>query len=740
MGFDLAKKGNAVVSRRLAIFLLTVSLMLLWSPLTLAAVQVAFSLESPTGGPFPSDLFTVPDPSHNTGLRVNLPFPDCTARPSDCADLNVINTLDGFNVQPRLSIPFSGPIDVNTVTSETVFLVSLGSTLPGGDPGGQLIGINQVVWAPATNTLFAESDELLDQHTRYALIVTNGVHNTAGDSVEASEAFARFRHDLNFGQTKDPDLKAYRKALLGALQAAGAAGIRPTDIIAVSVFTTQSVTATLEKIRDQLKADTPEPADFRLGPGGPRTVFPLSNVTGITFNQQVRTTPTFSASAVPLVALDGMAPGAVGELAFGKYLSPDYETAGKFIPPVGTHSGTPEVRGMNEVFFNLFLPSGPKPPGGWPVALFGHGSGSNKNDAPFLVAGTLAAHGIATLVITAVGNGGGPLGTLTVSQVGGDSVTFAAGGRGIDQNGDGIIATGEGRNAAPPRQIIGNRDGLRQTVVDLMQLVRVIEVGMDVDGDGASDLDPSRIYYFGTSLGGIYGAIFLGVEPNVQAGVLNVPGGPWIDLLRLNPFARPLAGIALASRVPSLINVGGTTFNENLPLRDQPPVINTVPGAIEIQQFFENTEWVSQSGNPVAYAPHFQQQPLDGVPAKSVIIQFAKGDKSMPNPLTTAMLRAGGLANRATFYRNDLAFNDPTRNPTGVEVPKDPHAFLLFNPFFVPAVFNFPGVFDITLGAQQQIAEFFASNGTSTIDPDGAGPLFEVPIVPPLPEELNFIP
>jgi hypothetical protein len=40
-------------------------------------------------------------------------------------------------------------------------------------------------------------------------------------------------------------------------------------------------------------------------------------------------------------------------------------------------------------------------------------------------------------------------------------------------------------------------------VVDLLQLVRVIEVGMDVDGDTVPDLDPSRIYYFGQSLGGI---------------------------------------------------------------------------------------------------------------------------------------------------------------------------------------------------------------------------------------------
>jgi hypothetical protein len=46
-------------------------------------------------------------------------------------------------VQPRLSIPFDGTIDVTSVSSQTIFLVSLGSTLSGGDGGGQVIGINQ---------------------------------------------------------------------------------------------------------------------------------------------------------------------------------------------------------------------------------------------------------------------------------------------------------------------------------------------------------------------------------------------------------------------------------------------------------------------------------------------------------------------------------------------------------------------------------------------------------------------
>src|SRR5205823_5897978 len=155
-------------------------------------------------------------------------------------DLAVINMLDGFNLQPRISVPFSGPINVLTVNSGNVFFLSLGDTL--GGAGGQVIGINQVVWDPATNTLHAESDQLLDQHTRYALIVTNGVRDADGQPVQASEDFTRFRHDLNFGQTHDPALKEYRKDLLDASAAAARVGVPEHDIVTASVFTTQSAT------------------------------------------------------------------------------------------------------------------------------------------------------------------------------------------------------------------------------------------------------------------------------------------------------------------------------------------------------------------------------------------------------------------------------------------------------------------------------------------------------------------
>jgi hypothetical protein len=690
-----------------------------------AGVHPRFDLTSPRGGPFPSDRFTAFDPQQATFRRVDLPKPDCATRPSDCEDIDVINTLDGFNLQPRLAIPFDGAIDVASVDRGSVFLLRLASTLPEANPGRARVGINQVVWDPATMTLFAESDEFLDEHAVYGLVVTRAVLDAAGDPIEASSAFRRFLHS---GRARDPILRAYRMALWFLLAKARGAGVPEQEIAVASVFTTQSATPLLRKIQRQIE-DRPAPvADFGLGPDGARTLFPVAQLTGVVFDRQVTTAPGFAASSVP-VALLGVVPGAVGTLAFGRFLSPDYETAEKFIPAVGTLRGVPVVQATVPVYFNLFLPAGSPPPGGWPVALFGHAFTDNKDGStfggPFAVAATLAANGIATGAINMVGHGGGPLGTLTAFPAAGAPVTFPAGGRGIDQDGNGSIDVTEGLRAAPPRSIIGNRDGLRQTVVDIMAFVRAIEGGVDVDGDGSMDLDPSRVYYFGQSLGGMYGTMLLAVEPDIRAGVLNVAGGPNVELLRLGGL-RPMLGQFLAAHVPSLINVAGITFNENLPLRDQPPVVNDVAGAIEIQDYIDDTEWVQQAGNAVAYAPHIRYDPFFGMAPKPVIFQFAKGDQIVPNPTTTAILRGGDLADTATYLRNDLAF---LANPA---VPKNPHLFL--------TRVTTPSVAAVALAAQRQIATFFASDGADVVDPDDAGVLFEVPIVPPLPEELSFIP
>ncbi|MEO7335432.1 MAG: Ig-like domain-containing protein [Caldimonas sp.] len=694
-----------------------------------AGVSVRFDVSSPTSSPFPSDRFTQPDWTQNTLKRVDLPKPSCAARPSDCADIDVINTLDGFNTQPRITVPFTGNIDLATVTSNTVYLVSLGDTLTGGGAGHK-VGVNQVSWDAAAKTLVFESDELLDEHARYVLVVTDGVRDTAGDAVEAGD-FGRFRHDFNFGQTKDRALADYRKALIDSENALGV-GTRQR-VVALSLFTTQSISADLLKIRAQIQAATPAPATFMIGNNGAtRAVFPVSSVVGIQWNQQTSTVaPLTTQSFVPTPALQ-VYPGAVDRIAFGKFSSPDYLNAARVIPPTGTMTGHPVPQRSNELVFELFMPSGAKPAGGWPVAIFGHGFTDSMYGAPWTVASTFAHYGIATVAISVVGHGGGSQGTLNVLRNAGAPVVVPSGGRGFDQDGNGKIDSTEGVGAVGAFSIVSSRDGLRQTVADLMQLVRQIQVGVDVDGDGHADLDANRIYYAGQSFGGIYGTIFLGVEGAVKAGVPNVPGGSITEVARLGAF-RVLSGLALLTRQPSLLNLAPTTalpipynFNENIPLRDLPPLVNTVPGASAIQLVFDNNEWVQQSGNPVSYAGAIRKQPYAGNAPKPVIVQFAKGDGTVPNPTTTALLRAGDLADRAMFFRNDLAYA-----LTGGAIPKNPHTFLTNIGSTSSAPF--------AIAAQTQIARFFKSFGTLVIDPDDAGPIFEMPIQPPLPESLNFL-
>jgi hypothetical protein len=731
-------------SRR-ALLALVISAVLL-PVAALAQTHPLFNINSTTQSPFPSDGFTVADGAQNTGLRVALPFPNCVTNPSDCADVTLLNQLDGFNPQPRLSIPFDGAIDPNSVNSNTVFLIQLppnfalgrefeDDALRGFRPN--VIGINQVVWDPASLTLFAESDQHLDQDSNYLLIVTNGVRDAAGNPIAASRAF----RDLNEGGTHDRQLRAYRRALHELLNNGTlhriAPGLDKKQIAAASLFTTESVTSTLESIRDQVTAAAAPTVSFNLGSGGEKTVFPVNTVTGLTWNAQVTTVGPLAPINLGgnLLALQ-VFPGAVGTMAFGKFTSTQWKTADVFIPQVPTRDTVPP-QGTEDLFFDLFIPSGPRPTNGWPVAIFGHGFGDSKQGAPFAVASTLAHNGIASISINVVGHGFGPNSTLTVQQ-GTTSTTFPEGGRGIDQDGNGQIAGTEGATTffAGPLGDIGSRDALQETVADLMQLVRVIQGGIDADGDGLPDIDANRIYYAGQSFGGIYGTMFLGIEPDVRAGVPNVPGGSIIDIVRLSPTFQLLLTQALSVRVPVLLNAGPPLFfNDNSPLRNLPPVVNNVPGAIPIQTVEDTNRWLGQAGDPVPWAPFIRKSPLPGEQAKRVIIQFAKGDETVPNPTATALIRSGDLADRATFFRNDLAFAlDPqnkTTNPGGFS--KNPHTFLT-------NIGSNPDVAAVAVGAQTQIGVFFASDGTLTIDPDGPGPLFEVPINGPLPEALNFIP
>jgi Bacterial virulence factor lipase N-terminal len=716
-----------------------------------APVQALFDLSSPSRSPFPSDRFTVADSNQNTGRRVALPMPlDCVANESECHDVTFLNQLDGFNTIPRISIPFDGDIDVTTATSETVFIVSLGDALltesgdasaDWGEPRpqgsiGRIIGINQIVWAPETHTLHATADESLDEHSRYALVVTRGVRDRAGRSIQASAAFQRYRFDL--AATPDPQLRWYRRALLTAEWAARRAAVRNHDIAVVSLFSTQSATYLLEKVRHKVRSDaTPASADFNIGESGSRAVFPFSSIASLTFNRQISVGGPVSPVAVNMAGLN-LTPNAVGRIAFGRFTAPDFMVhPGEYIPETPTRNGIAAVHGTNTLYFNVTLPAGPAPPGGWPVAIYGHGSDREKNQL-FDTASSLAAHGLAVIAISMVGHGFGPNSTITITRLDGTSATVESGGRGIDQNADGAIAAREGDAAAAPRLLQVNADAMVQNIADLMQLSRVIQAGLDVDDDSIVDLNPDRLYYYGHSLGAMYGIGFFAYTPEVRAGFFIAPGAPLLENRRLSPTQRHQFGQLLAARTPSLLNSaeGLTTigeiavlppfFNEDLPLRNESPVLTPVPGAIAIQQFADRSTWIAQRGSPIGTAPRLRLRPLAGIMPRPFVLSFARGDTASPNPNTTGIIRAGAVEDRAAFYRHDRYGED---NPS---VPKNPHGFLSQ---LIPLI---PAYVTIVRGAQTQVAEFFRSDGTNVIHP-APRVYWEVPIAGPLPEDLGYI-
>ncbi len=704
---------------------------LAWPAVTLASgVSVQ---DDALARPFPNDRFTVPDFRNLTFRRVNLPLPDCSVQVSDCADLAHINRLDGFSTQPRITIPFTGEIDVSTVNSSSVYLINLGDTqtLQGW---GRKVGINQVVWDPESMTLAFEPDELLAEHTRYLLVVTKGVRSASGAPVKAASGPSwRARAKRQGWRASPPRLTEHDRALQSALRSVHRL---EKAVVSATLFTTQSSTVDLVKVMRQIKRKPPSPVRFDLGKANGAVVPSVFSVPGLvqaTFMRQTQAAGALTPTTLPLPSLY-VVPGAVGTLAYGRFQSPSYLNEQRYIPAVPSWTGAPQPSGAEELVFQVFLPAGKAPAGGWPVAVFGHGFTDSMFGAPWVVASMLASHGVATVSLNVVGHAGGSNGYLMFQSADGQTVQVPAGGRGFDQNGDGLIDSTEGVAAVFPDDVLGNRDGLRQTTIDLMQLVRQIESGIDVDGDGAFDLSKKRIYYAGQSFGGIYGTMLLGVEPSLRAGVANVPGGSLSNVARLGGF-RSLVAAGLALRQPSLINLPPTSglpfpydqnFNENVPLRNLPPVINDVPGAMAIAKVLDRQEWIQQPGNPVSYAPLIRKAPLWRGVAKPVIVQFAKGDTTVPNPTTTAILRAGDLEGSATYFRNDLAY------AASSAVAKNPHTFL--------TAISAPAGQPYALMAQKQMAQFFATDGQSVIDPDGPGPFFEVPIAEPLPEELNFLP
>jgi hypothetical protein len=682
------------------------------APARSSSVEARLDLDAESASPFPADWLTVPDRAQRTGLRVSDRMARCVPGRSACDDLHLLGELDGFDIDPRLSIRFTGPIDVASVSARSIFLVRLGAGPP------EITGLERLVWDPDSFTLYGRPDSLLEPETRYGLVVTRELRDTAGRAVEPSAAFASLVRS-NGGPPLPPEHRAAFALLRRALDRRM---IRADRLVVAAVFTTGSVSAFLEQARDALDRKPPPAALMTAPESGGRAWFPRSTLARIVFRRQVGPAGNAATSAdggAPdgfrdeVLPLDALPRDAIGGVGIGWYWSPWYLTPERRIVEAPTLAAFRAAGVDRPVPFVVVTPAGRPPSGGWPLAVFGHGYGGEMLSNAFLVAGGLARQGIATVAISVVGHGGGPEGRLLVGLGDGRTVTVRVPGRGVDLDADGRIEPTEGLAPPPgsPFASLGLRDGLRQQVVDLMALVRAVKGGLDVDGDGVPDTGRGSIGYVGHSLGGIYGTLFLAVESQVRVGALVVPGGPVSEIARLSPAFRPRLKEAFGRRVPSLLNLPGD-FREDLPLRGDGPVTAPVSGALAIQEYLARIEWLGRRADPVAYARHLRRAPLPGLDPARVLVQFAVGDPVVPNPTTAALVRAGQLGDRTVVVRTDRV-----ARASGAEWP-DPHGFLL--------AVRAPGLIGrVAMLAQEQVARFLRDDGEAVWTPTGlssAGP------------------
>jgi hypothetical protein len=581
------------------------------------AVHVLHGQRPQINAVVPDDRFTVADNRQVTGRLVQMPLPrHCTdANSSICDSTRLLNSLDGFDLQPRVYIPFSGPIDVTTVKPKTVYV---------DGPDGRA-GIYQLVYNPGRHILEGTVDRQLAEDTRYSLVITRGVHDATGQ----------------------PIAKSVRVH-----------------------FTTMTATLQLDRIRRALDSGaaykqagiSASRRGLKFTQGDLTTVFAGATVAqegGIYRNEQTSADPKapLSSSLVPNL-VDA---GTVGWYAFGSYLSPQFVTMQAFIPPVPTKR-TPKARRAARLGVAMLLPQGTPPAGGWPVAIYGPGFTRSYFDL-YVTADHNAGLGIATIALDPLGHGYGPKSTITVNN----STTFKSYGRGRDLDGDGKITDDEGvQPTGLKHALVGLRDGLIQTTTDVMALVRVVERGVKVPtATGKVALSPKNVEYYGLSFGGIYGTMLMGTDPHVKVGFLNSGGGPIIDIARESGFRALLADSFKASH-PNLLNGGPglNGFTESLPDPTDKPITAPYKGSFRIRQSLAAANWLERSGSPEAFAPLIRLHPR--YKPKTVQYLNAYGDNTVPNTTIGNIMRAGMLFDRLTFYRNDMT---PTSDT-------DPHGFM----------------------------------------------------------------
>jgi hypothetical protein len=207
-------------------------------------------------------------------------------------------------------------------------------------------------------------------------------------------------------------------------------------------------------------------------------------------------------------------------------------------------------------------------------------------------------------------------------------------------------------------------DRLRQGLLNQLVLGKMMKLGI-FNRDPAFQIPPGNdpvfpgpveeMYYSGSSLGGIHGAVFSALSPDVERVNLDVPAINFSCLLQRS--------------------VDFKTFDAILPSIG-------INDPMEYALFLDLLHELWVSAEPAGYATHITSDPLPGSgTAKKVFMSVAWLDKQVSNQCTEIAARTMGLSNLEGSLQSGLQeIPDVTGPVDSAYVMYDSGAFDLFNP------------------------------------------------------------
>ena len=165
---------------------------------------------------------------------------------------------------------------------------------------------------------------------------------------------------------------------------------------------------------------------------------------------------------------------------------------------------------------------------------------------------------------------------------------------------------------------------LQQAMLNSLLLMRTVSRGIAADPTYGPLLDPSQRYYYGISLGGIMGALYMSLSTDVVRGGLDVPGMPFGLLL------------SRSEQFDQFFSIAAQNYRD-------PRDIQLVLGLV--QQLWDRAE-------PDGFVAHLRDDPFPGTPAHDVLIRDSKGDHSVPTVGAQVLARTLGATHLDTGIRD----------------------------------------------------------------------------------------